>query len=67
MNTHDYDDIIHLQHPELRHHQRMSMLQRAAQFAPFAALAGHNEAVQETASEWQKEFDLPKEQDKEWE
>ncbi len=27
----------------------MSMMQRAAQFAPFAALTGHSEAIDETA------------------
>lgn len=30
-----YDDIIMLPHPEPRNHPRMSMRDRAAQFAPF--------------------------------
>ena len=34
----DYDDIINLPHYEPKHHPRMSMWSRAAQFAPFAAL-----------------------------
>ncbi len=51
----EYDDIIHLPHPEPRHHQRMTMLQRAAQFAPFAALTGHNEAVRQTARKWEED------------
>ena len=38
--THEYDDIIDLQRPESRNHPQMSMYQRAAQFAPFAALGG---------------------------
>lgn len=42
-----YDDIIHLPYP--RKPQRMSNYDRAAQFAPFAALTGHGEAIAETA------------------
>ena len=37
--NHDYDDIINLPHHEPKHHPRMSMQSRAAQFAPFAALS----------------------------
>lgn len=44
-----YDDIINLPHPTSLKHPRMSMHQRAAQFAPFAALNGHNAAIAETA------------------
>ena len=43
----NYDDIIHLPYP--RRPQRMSNYDRAAQFSPFAALTGHEEAVAETA------------------
>ena len=43
-----YDDIINLPHPEPKKHQRMSLENRAAQFSPFAALTGHNEAIKET-------------------
>ena len=35
----EYEDIIHLPHPTSRNHPRMTMEQRAAQFAPFAALS----------------------------
>lgn len=45
----DYSDIINLEHPTSKRHPRMSMMQRAAQFAPFAALTGHSEAIDETA------------------
>lgn len=45
----NYDDIINLPHYEPKHHPRMSMMSRAAQFAPFAALTGHSDAIQETA------------------
>ena len=44
-----YDDIIHLPHHVSRNHPQMSMLDRAAQFAPFAALTGYEAAVGETA------------------
>lgn len=45
---HTYDDIIDLPHPISRTHPQMSQLNRAAQFAPFAALTGYNEAIKET-------------------
>ncbi|MDO5537086.1 MAG: hypothetical protein Q4F72_06125 [Desulfovibrionaceae bacterium] len=44
-----YEDIVGLPHLEPHRHKRMPMTTRAAQFAPFAALAGHEEAVRETA------------------
>lgn len=47
--THDYDDIIELEHHVSKTHKQMSREARAAQFAPFAALTGHDEAVKETA------------------
>ena len=43
----NYDDIINLPYPWKP--QRMSNHDRAAQFAPFAALTGHEEAIAETA------------------
>jgi len=45
--THPYEDIIHLKHPTSRTHPRMSRLDRAAQFAPFAALKGYEELIEE--------------------
>ena len=44
-----YEDIIHLPHHVSPRHPRMSLLDRAAQFSPFAALTGYEEAIQETA------------------
>ena len=44
-----YDDIIHLPHPTSRKHPRMPQTARAAQFAPFSALTGYEDAVRETA------------------
>ena len=49
--TTDYDDIINLPHYEPKHHPRMSMWNRAAQFAPFAALTGYDEVIKESAQE----------------
>ena len=45
----EYDDIINLPHHVSSRHPQMSMLNRAAQFAPFAALTGHAAAIEETA------------------
>ena len=44
-----YDDIINLPHHVSPTRQRISMHDRAAQFAPFAALVGYDGAVAETA------------------
>ena len=44
-----YKDIIDLPHPTSRKHPRMSLEARAAQFAPFAALTGHQAAIEEAA------------------
>nr|WP_325188438.1 hypothetical protein [uncultured Oscillibacter sp.] len=44
-----YDDIIDLPHPTSERHPRMPMANRAAQFSPFAALSGYDDAVKETA------------------
>ena len=46
--TDSYEDIINLPHPEPRIHARMPRENRAAQFAPFAALTGHKDAIRET-------------------
>ena len=43
----DYDDIINLPHHQSKNHPHMSMHDRAAQFAPFAALTGYDDAVKE--------------------
>lgn len=46
--TKNYDDIINLARPETKNREHMSRLNRAAQFAPFAALMGYAAAVSET-------------------
>lgn len=44
-----YDDIIELPHHVSAAHPHIPMSDRAAQFSPFAALAGYENAIQETA------------------
>ena len=44
-----YDDIIDLPHPVSQNHPPMPLHDRAAQFAPFAALTGFEAAIRETA------------------
>ena len=44
-----YDDIINMKHPTSLKHPRMPRSDRAAQFSPFAALSGYEDAVEETA------------------
>ncbi|MBR3406693.1 MAG: hypothetical protein IKG92_07315 [Bacteroidales bacterium] len=46
-----YADIIGLPHPVSRRHKPMSMQDRAAQFAPFAALKGFDEEIDRTTEE----------------
>lgn len=53
-----YDDIIHLPHHTSPTRKRMSMADRAAQFSPFAALTGHDAAIQETARYTDAPIDL---------
>lgn len=43
-----YDDIINLEHHVSKKHIPMSRKNRAAQFAPFAALNGYEESIEET-------------------
>ena len=40
-----YDDIINMPHHVSAKHPHMPIRDRAAQFAPFAALTGHDEAM----------------------
>ena len=45
---HDYDDIINIKHFEPKH-ERMSIYNRSAQFAPFSALVGYDDEIKEKA------------------
>lgn len=44
----NYEDIIHLPHHVSERHPQMPLSARAAQFSPFAALTGHEDAIRET-------------------
>ena len=50
-DPHRYDDILEIPYTKSRNRKQMSNYDRAAQFAPFAALTGHGDAVRETARE----------------
>ena len=45
----DYSDIINKSRPDSLRHRKMSNYERAAQFSPFAALTGYEDAVSEVA------------------
>ena len=47
-DTEKYDDIIDLPRPVSANRPKMSNYDRAAQFSPFAALTGYEEAVKES-------------------
>ena len=57
-----YSDIIHLPHPISEKHPRMPMLDRAAQFSPFAALTGYEEAIYETGRLTEEKTELGEEE-----
>ena len=54
----DYDDIINLPHHQSDRRPHMSLYDRAAQFAPFSALTGHDDAIKETARLTDKKLEL---------
>ncbi len=58
-NIHDYSDIINLPYKKSNRYKHMPQKDRAAQFAPFAALTGHKQLIHETQrlTEDKKELD----------
>ena len=54
----NYEDLIGLAHHVSPTRNRMSMLDRAAQFSPFAALTGHDAAILETARLTESKIEL---------
>ena len=53
----NYEDIINLPHHVSKRHPQMSMWNRAAQFAPFAALTGYEDAIQDSIQENLRSFE----------
>lgn len=43
-----YEDMLYLKRPISHNHPPMDIMDRAAQFSPFAALTGYGDAVKET-------------------
>jgi hypothetical protein len=54
----DYEDIITMQAPVSKKHPPMSLENRAAQFAPFAALTGFDLMIEETAVSVRESYNL---------
>lgn len=63
--TDRYDDIILLPHHQSKSRPHMSLADRAAQFSPFAALTGYEEAVKETARQTVRKVELSEEMQEE--
>ena len=57
-----YDDIINLSHHISETHPQMPVEDRAAQFAPFAALTGYGDAIRETARITDEKIQIDEEQ-----
>ena len=60
-NRWPYEDIVNLPHHVSASHTPMPMNKRAAQFVPFAALTGYDDAVAETARLTDEQIDLTEE------
>ena len=56
--NHEYDDIIDLPPHKSLNRKQMSNYDRAAQFAPFAALTGYGDMIQETSRIVSSEIEL---------
>ena len=54
----NYNDIINLPHYVSKKHPQMSIEARSAQFAPFSALTGYDEAIKETARLTDKRIEI---------
>ena len=57
-----YEDIINLKYPKKSKYPKMSIENRSAQFAPFAALVTYNDAVKETARITNEKIELTEEE-----
>lgn len=57
IESHEYDDIITLPYQKSTKHPHMDLYDRAAQFSPFAALTGFDEAIVETGKITEKRIE----------
>ena len=55
--TNPYEDIMHLSRPVSKPHPPMPIADRAAQFAPFAALNGHGDLIRKTQRIHEESFE----------
>jgi len=55
----DYEDIINLPHHQSATRPRMSLYDRAAQFAPFSALSGYADIIANTAEKHIEDVNTP--------
>lgn len=60
-DVHNYDDIIDIEKPK-SNHKPMDRLQRSAQFAPFSALNGYEDSIEETGRTVDERVDLSEEE-----
>ncbi len=58
MKEDNYEDIINIKYIKSTTRTPMSMENRSAQFAPFAALTGYGEAINETSRLTNKKIDI---------
>ena len=61
-NSGGYEDIINLPHHVSSKRPQMPMLDRAAQFSPFAALTGYDDAIHETGRLTDQKINLSEEE-----
>ena len=61
MSIDKYKDMIYMDRPVSQKHKPMPLENRAAQFAPFAALTGYDDAVTETARLTESKIELSEE------
>lgn len=57
-DAHRYDDMLHLPHHVSRRHPPMTLANRAAQFAPFAALTGYDAELEEAGRRTDRRIEL---------
>lgn len=57
-----YDKIINMPHHTSPNRIRMSLIDRAAQFAPFAALTGYEDSLKEVARLTDRKIELSEEE-----